>query len=63
LLEGKKPKFATCDNPISRNLAIGEEHQIQGTPALIFEDGTVIPGAIPLARIEAQIAAAKGAKQ
>lgn len=63
LLEDKKPKFATCDNPISRNLVFGEEHQIQGTPALIFEDGTVIPGAIPLARIEAQIAAAKGAKQ
>jgi thiol:disulfide interchange protein DsbC len=63
LLEGKKPKFATCDNPISRNLAIGESNQIQGTPALIFEDGTIIPGAIPLQRIEAQIAAAKGAKQ
>jgi thiol:disulfide interchange protein DsbC len=63
LIEGKKPKFATCDNPISRNLALGESHQIQGTPALIFEDGTIIPGAIPLQRIEAQISAAKGAKQ
>jgi thiol:disulfide interchange protein DsbC len=63
LIEGKKPKFATCDNPISRNLALGESHQIQGTPALIFEDGTIIPGAIPLQRIEVQISAAKGAKQ
>lgn len=63
LLDGKKPNFATCDNPISRNLALGEVHQIQGTPALIFEDGTIIPGAIPLPRIEAQIAAAKGVKK
>lgn len=63
LIEGKKPEFATCDNPISRNLALGENHQIQGTPALIFEDGTIIPGAIPLQRIEAQISAAKVAKQ
>lgn len=62
LLEGKKPKFATCDNPISRNLALGQEHLIQGTPALIFEDGTIIPGAIPLQRIEAQLASSRGAK-
>lgn len=61
LMQGKKPKFATCDNPISRNLALGEEHQIQGTPALIFEDGTIIPGAIPLQRIQAQINAANAA--
>lgn len=52
----QQPKFVTCDNPISRNLALGEKYQIQGTPALIFEDGTVIPGAIPAERIEQQLA-------
>lgn len=59
LKQGKKPPFATCDNPISRNLALGEKFQIQGTPALIFEDGTVIPGLIPADRIEAQLVAAQ----
>lgn len=53
---GKAPQTTTCDNPISRNLLLGERLQIQGTPALIFEDGTVVPGAISADRIEAQLA-------
>jgi thiol:disulfide interchange protein DsbC len=48
---GLTPKNSTCDNPISRNLALAERLQIQGTPAIIFEDGTLVPGAIPLAQI------------
>lgn len=59
LQKDKNPTFATCDNPISRNLALGAKYQIQGTPALIFEDGSVIPGLMPAARIEAQLAASK----
>jgi thiol:disulfide interchange protein DsbC len=57
VLNGIAPASATCDNPISRNLALGERLQIMGTPALIFEDGTVIPGAVGADRIEAQLAA------
>ena len=62
LQKDKKPAFATCDNPISRNLALGEKYKILGTPALIFEDGTVVPGLIPADRIEAQLAASKKAQ-
>lgn len=54
---GQAPQTKTCDNPISRNLLLGERLRIQGTPALIFEDGTVVPGAIGADRIEAQLAA------
>ena len=57
VLLGNKPERATCDNPISRNLALGEKLHIEGTPALIFADGTLVPGAIPAERIEAQFAA------
>jgi thiol:disulfide interchange protein DsbC len=57
------PDAATCDNPIARNLALGESLQIAGTPTLIFEDGTVVPMAIPAARIEAQLAAAAGRRK
>ena len=57
MLLGNKPERATCDNPISRNLALGEKLHIEGTPALIFADGTLVPGAIPAERIEAQFAA------
>lgn len=59
LQQGKAPAFATCDNPISRNLALGAKFQINGTPALVFEDGTVMPGLMPAARIEAQLVAAQ----
>ena len=56
LLGGSVPALTTCDNPISRNVALGERLQVLGTPALIFEDGTVVPGAISAERIEAQLA-------
>jgi thiol:disulfide interchange protein DsbC len=31
---------------------------VQGTPAVVFEDGTRAPGAIPGAQIESRMAAA-----
>lgn len=45
------PAFKTCDNPISRNLALAGKLQIYGTPAVIFEDGRVFPGAMTLEQI------------
>ncbi len=59
LLLGKKPKVANCPNPIDKNIALAGEFQIQGTPAILFEDGTLVPGAIPLDRIEAQLNASR----
>jgi thiol:disulfide interchange protein DsbC len=50
-----QPDQPTCDNPIARNLAFGQQWAINGTPALIFEDGTLMPGLAPTARIEAQL--------
>jgi len=54
---GTAPAATHCENPIDRNVALGERLQVMGTPALIFDDGSVIPGAISAARIEAQLAA------
>ncbi|OYU42658.1 MAG: thiol:disulfide interchange protein, partial [Burkholderiales bacterium PBB4] len=68
LLLGKKPTSPACATPIERNLALGDRMKVQGTPALIFEDGTVVPGAISLERIQALTSSAniasknKGAK-
>ena len=33
-------------------MAVSRKHQINGTPALVFEDGTRVPGAIPPDQIE-----------
>lgn len=59
LLNKIPPASATCDNPIARNIQLGETLRIQGTPALIFEDGTLVPGAISADRIELQLVKAK----
>ena len=37
----------------------GETLRISATPTLVFADGTLVPGALPLAQIEKQIADAE----
>lgn len=46
------PKAATCDNPVDRNVALGEKLGFTGTPTLVFADGRVMAGARPAAEIE-----------
>ena len=51
---------ANCDvAAIEANTEMGRKYRVQGTPAVVFEDGTRAPGAIPGAQIEARMAAAK----
>lgn len=42
-----------CDNPLSKNAKLAEDIGIRGTPALIAENGRLVPGAMPADRIEA----------
>ena len=59
MLEGvAPPKVAgSCDTaPLDRNLALGQKHRVQGTPALVFENGVRKPGALPAAQIEQLLA-------
>jgi thiol:disulfide interchange protein DsbC len=46
---------ADCDNPIEENLALGAKLRIDGTPALIFENGKRIPGYVDAKRLEAML--------
>ena len=51
---------ANCDTAaLDANNEMGRKYRVQGTPAVVFEDGTRAPGAIPAAQIEARMAAAK----
>lgn len=36
-----------CANPVAKNLQLGESLGITGTPALIFENGRIVAGAVP----------------
>jgi len=61
MMEGVTPpkNMGACDSAaLERNVAFGKKHRVQGTPAVVFEDGTRVPGAIPLERLEKSLAAA-----
>ena len=61
MVQGKQPTTpaADCKNPIEQNVALGRELGINGTPTIIFADGTRAAGALPVPAIEQRIAAAK----
>ncbi|MEY4752667.1 MAG: hypothetical protein RJA44_342 [Pseudomonadota bacterium] len=45
-----------CDaSAIERNSALARKHKVNGTPAIVFEDGSRAPGAIPAAEIERRL--------
>ena len=61
MVEGTPPPrhMGACDtSAIERNVAFGRKYRVNGTPALVFEDGTRIPGAVSGAEIEKQLALA-----
>ncbi len=49
-----------CDlGPLARNAAMGRKYKVTGTPALVFEDGKRVPGAMSAADVEKQLVAAR----
>ena len=45
-----------CDNPIAATNALGAKLHVTATPTLVFADGSIVPGALPAQRLEAEIA-------
>jgi thiol:disulfide interchange protein DsbC len=57
------PKAAACDTAaLERNVALGRKHKVNGTPALVFESGRRVPGALPAAEVEKLLAAKADAR-
>ncbi len=56
---GEKCDVAALD----RNLQFGRAHKINGTPAVVFEDGTRKPGALPPEMVERLLATATAARK
>ncbi len=57
MLRDKVTPAASCDTAaIQRNLALGRKHKITGTPTIIFQDGTRVPGAISAQEVEKRLA-------
>jgi len=63
MLRNQVPKGkGDCETPIGRNIALASQLNINGTPALIFEDGRLAPGAIPKEQIEKYMSEAEARK-
>ncbi|MEY4711383.1 MAG: putative Thiol:disulfide interchange protein dsbC precursor [Pseudomonadota bacterium] len=60
MVRDQVPPKASCDTgAVTRNTEFGRKHRISGTPTLVFADGSRVPGAIPAAQVEKQLADTK----
>ncbi len=48
---GEPVPFRQCDNPVAEHFMLGQMVGITGTPALILENGELVPGYLPPARL------------
>lgn len=44
-----------CKNPVAKHYALGESIGIRGTPAIILENGRIIPGYVPAKGLTAEL--------
>lgn len=61
MVQGVTPPkvMGKCDvAALERNVEFGRQHRVQGTPAIFFEDGTRVPGAMSLEQLEKNLAQA-----
>ncbi len=60
MLRGRSPEGGTlaCATPILEIIDLAQKLGIEGTPGLVFSDGRVVPGLIPLDEIESRLEAA-----
>ncbi|MBK8570380.1 MAG: DsbC family protein [Nitrosomonadales bacterium] len=52
MLNNVQPPAGTCDTPTAKLMELSQKLNINGTPALIFADGVLIPGFRPAAELE-----------
>ena len=61
MVRDQPPAAATCDTAaLTRNVELGRNHKITGTPTLIFVDGMRVPGAVDSKQVEKMLTDAKG---
>ncbi|RFC34112.1 MAG: thiol:disulfide interchange protein DsbC [Candidatus Nitrotoga sp. LAW] len=52
MLNNVQPPVGTCDTPTAKLMELSQKLNINGTPALIFADGVLVPGFRPAAELE-----------
>src|SRR5512141_3132850 len=49
----------SCATPLDKNVALGKEQRVLGTPTIVFENGERVPGAMTLGDFEKKLAESK----
>jgi len=44
-----------CATPIAQTALLGQKYHVNATPTLVFADGSITPGALPLDRLEVEM--------
>lgn len=57
---GRELPRKTCETPVEAHHALGQEFRIQGTPALVLDDGEVLPGYVPADKLAKALDSKKG---
>lgn len=52
---GEEIEKKDCANPVKEQLALGQDMGVNGTPAIVLEDGELLPGYVPAARLAAAL--------
>jgi thiol:disulfide interchange protein DsbC len=60
--KGETPPSKTCANPIDEHMQLAEEFDVKGTPMMVTENGTVIPGYLPAKQLAEALANEKATK-
>jgi thiol:disulfide interchange protein DsbC len=66
MIRGSAParSMGPCDSSaLQRNVALGKKYRVTGTPALVFEDGKRVPGALQADQVERQLLASGSVKE
>ncbi|EWS52864.1 DsbC family protein [Methylibium sp. T29] len=58
MVDGVQPPklLGACASPVERNVELSRKHRVNGTPAIVFEDGTRVPGMLTAPQLEKQLA-------
>ncbi|MEH6651401.1 MAG: DsbC family protein [Motiliproteus sp.] len=54
--KGRSVAAKECDNPVAAQYSMGQDFGVNGTPALVLEDGTLMPGYLPAKELGRRLA-------
>ncbi|MCZ6501090.1 MAG: DsbC family protein [Gammaproteobacteria bacterium] len=52
---GQELEEKTCENPVAAQYALGNLMGVSGTPAIVFDDGTMLPGYLPAVKLASRL--------